>query len=98
MPTIELEFDAAAHSVDAVQRAGYRFIDRFATDVRVQGGVLRCILHFAGTADPPSEEDLVSFRAEVLDQVLRERIRGETAGVRNVILSLAFSKTGLIEP
>ena len=42
-----------------------------------------------------AEETLKDFRNEVLDQSLRERIRNETAEVRNLILSLAFSNTGL---
>jgi His-Xaa-Ser system protein HxsD len=37
------------------------------------------------------------LRCEVLDQVLRERIRAETADVRNLVLALAFSRTGLAE-
>jgi His-Xaa-Ser system protein HxsD len=38
------------------------------------------------------------FRRHVLDQVLRERIRRETEGVRNAIFALAFSNTGLVGP
>ena len=37
------------------------------------------------------------FRNEVLDETLRERIRDDTKEVRNVILALAFSNTGLAE-
>jgi hypothetical protein len=33
----------------------------------------------------------------VLDQVLRERIRGETEQIRTLILAQAFSKTGLVD-
>ena len=47
--------------------------------------------------DSEDEADRVvaDFRNEVLDQVLRARIRTETEEVRNLILSLAFSRTGL---
>jgi His-Xaa-Ser system protein HxsD len=38
---------------------------------------------------------LADFRNEVLDQVLRERIRDETQDTRNLILAAAFSSTGL---
>ena len=44
-----------------------------------------------------ADEVVAEFRSEVLDQVLRERIRAETADVRNLVLALAFSKTGLTE-
>ena len=39
---------------------------------------------------------MAEFQNEVLDQVLRERIRNETKEVRNLILALAFSNTGLV--
>jgi His-Xaa-Ser system protein HxsD len=41
---------------------------------------------------------VADFRNEVLDQVLRERIRAETSDIRNLVLALAFSRTGLADP
>ena len=38
------------------------------------------------------------FRNEVLDETLRSRVRDETREVRNLILALAFSNTGLVTP
>jgi hypothetical protein len=38
------------------------------------------------------------FCNEVLDQELRETIAEETAGIRNLLLAQAFSKTSLIDP
>jgi len=35
------------------------------------------------------------FKKEVLDQHLREKIKAETDDIRNLILSVAFSSTGL---
>ena len=37
------------------------------------------------------------FRTEVLDQDLRAQIAKETEPLRNLVLSLAFTKTGLQE-
>lgn len=92
----ELEFDSAAYSVDAVQRAAYRFSDRLSATVAT-GDPIRCVL-FLETKDGLEVEQLLAeFRKEVLDQVLRERIRRETEQVRNVILAHAFSNTGLID-
>lgn len=84
--------------MDAVQRALYRLSDRTSGEVRVIDGRIRCTLH-PGSDD---ENDLVSLLAdlnnEVLDETLRARIRDQTADVRNLILALAFSNTGLIDP
>ncbi len=89
-----VSFDSSAHSVDAVQRAAYRLSDRLSCDVRQKEGAVDVTLHIA---DEESDPDalLAEFRNEVLDQVLRERIRSETEDVRKLVLALAFSKTGL---
>jgi His-Xaa-Ser system protein HxsD len=43
-------------------------------------------------------EEIESFRVEVLDQTLRERIRAETEPIRTMILAQAFSRTGVVDP
>jgi His-Xaa-Ser system protein HxsD len=92
----KLEFDLSATSLDAIQRAAYRLSDRSSTDVKVEPGCVRCTVHVAGDDVALLEEVVGDFRNQVLDEVLRERIRTETEGVRNLILSLAFSRTDLI--
>jgi His-Xaa-Ser system protein HxsD len=91
-----LSFDTAVASLDAVQRSAYRLSDRLSCDISVGAGAINVTIH---PADPKADVDalLGDFRNEVLDQVLRERIRAETADVRNLVLALAFSKTGLVE-
>jgi len=92
---VELTFDAAANSLDAVQRAAYKFSDRLSCDVMAEDSSIRCVLHVQENED--GAEGLVAdFRNEVLDQTLRERIRVETQDVRNLILAVAFSNTGLV--
>jgi His-Xaa-Ser system protein HxsD len=93
--TRELCFDRAAHSVDAIQRAAYRFSDRLSLDLVAEDTVYRCHIHFDETDEYAINQVLADFRKEVLDQTLRERIRAETQEVRNLILALAFSNTGL---
>jgi His-Xaa-Ser system protein HxsD len=93
----QLVFDASAHSADSIQRAAYRFSDRLAIDLTQSNGEFLCTLLISDELVESVEEIAVEFRSEVLDQVLRERIRGETEGVRNLILALAFSNTGLTE-
>ena len=92
-----LSFDRGAHSLDAVQRAAYRFSDRLSCDISEVPETIEVKIHLG---DGPSEPEavLADFRNEVLDQVLRQRIRAETEDVRNLVLALAFSKTGLIDP
>jgi His-Xaa-Ser system protein HxsD len=93
-----LSFDRTCYSADAVQRALYRFSDRLSGVVLDSAETISCVLHIH--ADDQAEAELVlsDFRNEVLDQVLRERIRNETAEVRNLILALAFSDSGLLGP
>jgi His-Xaa-Ser system protein HxsD len=91
-----LSFDRAAASVDAIQRAVYRLSDRLSCDIVAGEDAVEVVVH---PTDPDAEvgQLLGDLRNEVLDQTLRERVREETADVRNLVLSLAFSKTGLAD-
>jgi His-Xaa-Ser system protein HxsD len=87
-----LHFDVLAHPVDVVQRAAYRFSDRISVELVRDGDTVVCRV-FGRDGAPLSGELLHELRAEVVDQALRARIREETAGVRNLILAVAFSRT-----
>ena len=91
-----LSFDRAAQSLDAVQRAAYRLSERFSSEVSANADTVEVTLHISDE-NSDSEALLADFRNEVLDQVLRERIRAETEDVRKLVLALAFSKTGLTD-
>lgn len=93
----ELAFETSSHSADAIQRAAYNLSDRLSCDLVTDGTLFRCTLHLASEVEEDIEAVLADFRNEVLDQTLRERIRGETREVRNVVLALAFSNTGLVD-
>ena len=90
---IDVEFDPETTTVDAIQRAAYRLSDRLALDMRT-GETINCTIYPSAGED--ATELIAAFRNEVLDQVLRERIRDETAAARNLILALAFSQTGTV--
>lgn len=91
----ELTFDTASHTADAIQRAAYRFCDRISIELVSDEAAHRCTLKPVGDA---SLDALIGdFRTEVLDQVLRERIRAETEPIRTMILAQAFSKTGVVD-
>ena len=89
-------FSSEVFDLEAVKRAAYRVSNEFAVDIDLDGNRIICTLH-------PSKRDadignLVNrFRSEVLDYDLRIRIAKETEPFRNLILSIAFSKTGLQE-
>ena len=92
-----LQIDLAVYSLDCIKRAAYRFTDRFAIDLRVEGNEAICTLIFQpSTAAVVIEPLLAAFRKELLDQDLRASISEETQEIRNLILAHAFSRTGLI--
>lgn len=93
-----ITFDATVYSVDAIKKAAYRSINRFAVNIAKEGNEIKCSLTFKESATEPQVKIyLDEFKKEVLDQDLRESIKKETEGVRNLILANTFSKTGLIK-
>jgi His-Xaa-Ser system protein HxsD len=93
---VELHFAVDTASVDAIQRAAYRFSDRFSSELIPGEANHRCLLTPVEDVDVAAE--VADFRTEVLDQTLRERIRAETEPIRTMILAQAFSKTGVVDP
>jgi His-Xaa-Ser system protein HxsD len=92
--SIVLRFDESAYSLDAIQRAAYRYCDRVSMELRHEPGYFVCDL--TSTAQEQLGDAFAGdFRTEVLDQVLRARIRTETEGIRNLVLALAFSKASI---
>jgi His-Xaa-Ser system protein HxsD len=91
-------FDARVYALPVIKKAAYRLLRSFDTEITQEGDTWICALRFAG----PTSADAVEgaerdLRAEVLDQDLRGSIARETEPVRNAILALAFSRTGLQE-
>lgn len=81
---------------EAVKRAAYRLSAELVVEfVREEGQFLCTLRAVKPDADLERLED--RFRREVLDYDLRIRIAKETEPVRNLVLSVAFSKTGLQE-
>ncbi|GAA2480399.1 hypothetical protein [Winogradskya humida] len=95
-PDAVLTLDAAAHPADIVQRAAYRFSDVLTVELDRNGDTLVCRVY---ARDPQRLGSAIhDLRAEIVDQVLRARIRDETQDLRNLVLSVAFSRTGLAGP
>ena len=95
--TEHVSFDIAAFSLETVKRAAYRYINRFAAEICVEGGKVICVLTYPpNTTNASAIKYVADFRKEVLDRDLRQSISEETAPMRNAILALAFSKTKLL--
>lgn len=98
---LTVEFDSKAFSLLAVQKACYRFSNIASFELQVvanDGHELIRVVASPLSAKSEAGMELLSnqLRNEALDQQLREEIRAQTEGVRNLVLAHAFSKTGLI--
>lgn len=97
-PELQVCFAAELYSLDAIKRAAYRVSDRVIVEILQSSATITCILRPSPAARGGDTTQLEhDFRLEVLDQDLRARIAAETEPLRNLILSIAFSKTGLQE-
>ena len=94
---VKLTFDERLYSIEAVQKAAYRFIHLFALDMSLSDGSILCVLTPNQEHSPEGlEHSINEFKKEVLDQHLRLKIKTETEAVRNLVLGIAFSNSGLL--
>ena len=92
---MQLHLDPTVYALEAVQKAAYRFIDRLTILISQDGGQIVCNIGLISGITTPLENIVDDFKRELLDQQLRLKIKAETTDVRNLILSYAFSRTGL---
>jgi len=90
-----LTLEQSAYSIEAVQKASYRFIDRLTVLITPTAGQIVCEIESVANTNKPFDEMLADFKRELLDQQLRSQIKAETEPVRNLILALAFSRSRL---
>lgn len=92
-------FDLRVYRRVAIQKAAYRYADRFtAIFGACEGEVLSARLQFKPTESASTAREAVRlFYQELLDQELREQIADETDAVRTLILAHAFSNVDLIK-
>jgi His-Xaa-Ser system protein HxsD len=94
--TITVDFDLAVFSIDTVKRAAYRMTGNASFDIDIVGNRAVCVARFSKSVSPEVASKFAEgLRLEVLDQDLRASIAAETAPVRNAVLALAFSRSGL---
>lgn len=91
-----LTYDEQSYAAEALQKAAYRALNAFTVDVSVSAGNYQCrLVPNAGVSDEVFQQALEEFRKDVLDYQLRLKLKAETEPVRNLILGVAFSRTGL---
>lgn len=92
---MRIEFPRAMFGDEALKRAAYAFMRRATVAFSVSEDNIVCSLEPTVVSDvdlPNLERD---FRREVIDQDLRVSTELATEPLRNAILGLAFSRTGL---
>ncbi len=93
----KLIFDERFYAVQVLQKAAYRSMNSLVVDIDVDGGQFICALSSNIDIDESSFLSAVQeFKKDVLDYQLRHQLNTETQPIKNLILGLAFSKTGLI--
>ena len=95
MSNQRLALDQSVYSLEAVQKAAYRFIDRLTILISRADTEILCEITATECLSKPFDETVADFKRELLDQQLRFQIKAETEPVRNLILALAFSRSGL---
>jgi His-Xaa-Ser system protein HxsD len=91
-----LTFDERLYDVQVLQKAAYRSINSLSADISLTEGQFICALSSnIGVDEPSFLFALQEFKKDVLDYQLRHRLNAETQPIKNLILGLAFSKTGL---
>lgn len=93
---VQVRFDASVYSLATIKKASYRFLKTFVAEIAQDGDSWACTLNFVAPSDAQTiEKASRELKAEVLDQDLRATVARETEALRNTILALAFSRTGL---
>ena len=95
-PPLALAFDERLYSIEAIQKAAYRYMNSFTSELSLSNGQINCLIIPAKELNKDTiEHHVEDFKKEILDQHLRLKIKTETEPVRNLILGIAFSNTGL---
>jgi His-Xaa-Ser system protein HxsD len=90
---VVVEFDCAIQSIGVLQEAAYRLIGLASCVIERAGDryVCRLVPKNNDIARSLSEQELRQRLIDlVTDEALREKVAAETAGVRDVIVALAF--------
>jgi len=97
MTNVVLNFDQRLYDAEVIQKAAYRGQYAFTLNIQLQGEELVCtLLANITTLSETFANAVEDFKKDVLDYQLRKKLHDQTSAVRNVILGVAFSQSGLI--
>jgi His-Xaa-Ser system protein HxsD len=92
-----LVFDQQLYEAQVLQNAAYRAMSSLTVDIACADGKFSCVLSSnIGVEEPSFLLAVQEFNKDVIDYQLRYQLNIETLPIKNLILGLAFSKTGLI--
>jgi His-Xaa-Ser system protein HxsD len=94
-PVLRIRFPRVMFGDEALKRAAYAFMRRATVAFSVDGENTICSLEPTTVSDVDLLNLERDFRREVIDQDLRVSTELATEPLRNAILGLAFSRTGL---
>lgn len=92
--SFDVTFPSDFYSSAALKRAAYVLMDRATVSYRLLGAEIVCLI----VPETRNYDRAVlerDFRREVLDQDLRMEIESKTGMMRDTILGLTFSRSGL---
>ncbi len=89
-----VRFATGVFDVDCIKRAAYQLSDRLLVEIEPSSDEIVCTLRTV-VGKTSTDEIENEFRRAVLDHDLRATIAKETERVRNLVLAIAFSKTGV---
>ncbi len=93
---LKLEFDIQVLSIEAAQKAAYRLLNYFTIDIQLKANLIICTLTSNhGITKESFDFAIQEFKKNILDEELRIKIKKETEPIRNLVLGVAFSRTGL---
>ncbi len=90
MEDVVVTFSEGGQSLGALQEAAYRLIGRASCLIESSGGFHSCRLTSTSGGFENEGELRGRFLDLVTDENLREKLRAETSGTRDLILALAF--------
>lgn len=94
-----LKYDGQLYSAEAIQKAAYRSMTYLTADISLSdAGLILCVLvPNKSITEEQFTFGIEEFKKHVIDYQLRHNIKKETEPLRNLILGVAFSNTGLLQ-
>lgn len=93
---VQITYDKQSYDAEALQKAAYRGLNYLTLEYTVDEANYYCILRpNKDISNDDFNAAVEEYRKDVVDYQLRRKIKLETEPVRNLILGIAFSQTGL---